>query len=186
MKTNVMVDIETLGVKRDAVVLQIGAVVFDENFEIKEKLCHNLSVDAQIACERSVETGALSWWFEQPQELQVSVILPSFDRDKISASVDSYRYFLGFDSKATFWSQGSFDFDILEDLYSPLGGAPWKYYQLRDLRSVMKFADMCGVDSKAIRDKAREGRNAHNALDDCLIQIEVLKGITRCLKKTAS
>jgi len=63
------------------------------------------------------------------------------------------------------WAKGAFDFQILEAHYRACGlTVPWEYWQLRDLRTIIKEA---GV-------RVDHSRVAHNALEDCVAQVRQL------------
>ena len=62
---NLMIDIETLGVKTDAPVISIGACFFDKD-GIKEKFYAVLDVEQQIDSDlRKVDASTIKWWMGQ-------------------------------------------------------------------------------------------------------------------------
>jgi hypothetical protein len=58
-----------------------------------------------------------------------------------------------------FWSQGNFDYIILENIYKMLDmNVPWKFWQIRDSRTLF---DICNINIKNINSEG-----LHNALSD--------------------
>lgn len=153
-----MIDIETFNTTNDAVVFQVAVVIFNpDNEDIwSDQWC--LDVDEQLELGRTVNASTLAFRLGIPGNaklcLESELLMTLSD---LSGMLD-----LIFDefNPETVWAKGNFDFNILEDL---LGEVPWKYYQCRELRTLMKE---CGVS---------KGDVAHTALEDCQAQIKQLK-----------
>lgn len=177
----IIVDIETLSTKSNACVLTLGAILFDRNdnkkydleylnknnktfyIRIKKESCDNLSLD--------VSKDTLDWWKRQPKESRYEV----FDHpDRIDIK-DALILLSKFASGCeVFWSQGAFDYIILENIYKILDiNVPWKFWQIRDSRTLF---DVCNINIKNINSEG-----LHNALSDCYRQylgkIEAFKAI---------
>lgn len=68
---DIMLDLETLGTKSDAAIIQIGACYFDrETGEIGEKFRVNVEPDLS---RFTVEWGTVKWWMLQSEEARQSV-----------------------------------------------------------------------------------------------------------------
>lgn len=160
---DLMLDIETLSTRPNAVILSIGVVKFDpfsNRIDAEEGLDLKIDVDEQTALGRHVQEETLNWWATQPKEVQEAALgeqgrvsLESFTRqlNKMMVGVNQI------------WCQGpAFDMVIIEDLYRQLGKpTPWQFWQVRDSRTLFGvFGDP--------RDKNRAA--AHNALMDCVYQ----------------
>lgn len=161
---DLMLDIETLSTRTNAVILSVGAVKFDpftERIDLDDGLDIKVDVDEQIALGRDVQEETLTWWASQPAEVQEAA-LSTDDR----VSIDKFTQMLnkmmvGVDQ---IWCQGpAFDMVIIESLYKQIGKpTPWQYWQVRDSRTLFGvFGDP--------RNKTRA--NAHNALMDCVYQV---------------
>jgi hypothetical protein len=160
---DVMLDLETLSTRPNAVILSIGAVKFDpftNRIDVDEGLDLRIDVDEQSALGRDIQEETVKWWETQPKEVQNAAFDPD-GRIKLNDFIRSLNKFLvGADN---IWAQGpAFDIVILEDLYRQLSiPTPWQFWQIRDSRTLF------GVHGDP-RDKNRQG--AHNALMDCCYQ----------------
>ena len=169
---DVMLDLETLSTRPNAVILSMGAVKFDPYtsfIDIDDGMDVKIDVDGQTAIGRDVQEETLNWWATQPAEVQEAA-LGENDRLPLEVFVKRINKFLvGADQ---IWCQGpAFDIVILEDLYRQLGvPTPWQFWQIRDSRTLF------GVHGDP-RDKNRQG--AHNALMDCCYQAMGVQEIYR-------
>jgi len=162
MTTHCMIDLETLGVGADCVVLTLGAVKFDP-FDLQDPhtpLYFKLDVDTQTALGRTIDQGTLEWWGKQSAESQLEAMGDEGRIDLEDAISQLNKYLVGVDK---IWAQGPlFDINILVDLYKDLEQpVPWQYWQIRDSRTVFDMGD----------DSAKTGNKAaHNALADAYSQ----------------
>lgn len=183
-----MTDIETLGTARNATILQIGMVIAEVHKkegtgEILDKLSLCLDWKAQIAQEnRIVEPDTLEWWFNQPEAVIKSVVC--YDGNKrygLLKSLGLINKFLQIYDIREYWSKGNFDYPILEDVFEQYRLShicPWKYRQIRDFRTMLKFAqDMGFQPSENIQ---------HDALEDAVQQTQDLIRIFQFFSETDS
>jgi hypothetical protein len=160
---DVMLDLETLSTRPNAVILSLGAVKFDPystRIDVDEGINVRIDVDEQTELGRHVQQETIDWWATQPKEVQEEAFGES-QRISLAELIKRLNKFLvGADN---IWCQGPvFDIAILEDLYRQLGiPTPWQFWQIRDSRTLF------GVHGDP-RDRNREG--AHNALVDCCYQ----------------
>ena len=173
---DVMIDLETLSVVPESVLLTLAAVKFNPHNTVGviDKLYHKLDIDEQTRSGRHIDDGTLAWWARQP----ASVYEDAMSEDGRIAVKDSLeqltKFLVGVDS---IWCQGPvFDIVILENLYRSYEmHFPWAYWQIRDSRTLFKFmnydprSDIRKTDSKA----------HHNALDDAITQA---CAVQRCYK----
>ena len=146
MTIALMVDLETLSSQVDAVIVSIGAVVFDtEQEDTVEKLAwHGLNRRVQIKLaqqpNRHIDPETVVWWVNQSQGA----------RDEAFSDKAQYplRDVLGELSMlysnsgcVEVWSHGSsFDLPILQHAYEQLGmKAAWKYRGWRDTRTLLSL-----------------------------------------------
>lgn len=167
-KQNVMVDIETLGVKPNAVILTIGAVKFQD--KLGEQFYTTLNLDEELASfgsdKASVSAETLLWWLDQRRKYDVSLLSdPEEDDEPVRTNHQKLQSFLEFVKGADFlWSKGTnFDFPILESCLNRYGlEQNWKYYKLRDFRTIQAlWCDLRGYKGHP---------NTHNALNDAINQ----------------
>lgn len=160
---DLMLDIETLSTRPNAVILSFGAVKFDPydyRIDVEEGMDVKVDVDEQTAMGRDVQEETLQWWSTQPSEVQEAALGETgrISVDEFTKQVN--RMMVGVDQ---IWCQGpAFDMVIIEDLYRQVGKpTPWQFWQVRDSRTLFGvFGDP--------RPKNRD--SAHNALMDCVYQ----------------
>ena len=154
-----MLDIETLSTAKNAVVLSIGACAFDENFEIIDKFY--VELDTSVQTMRHISIATVKWWLGQK-------VQPPLDGEvHPSDALFQLREFCK--GSYTYWAQGPhFDMTILETLADDFKTyVPWKYWQIRDLRTMEKMFEF----EKTINTEA------HDALADCVAQLSDLKSL---------
>lgn len=163
-----MIDLETLGLKPDSVVLSIGCCRLTESEdEMGPRFYQELEVNHQIhTYGRKIESEVQRWWDgigncpNQGIALSYDVIK---DLNEFLKSNTSGAIYL--------WSKGTdFDIPILYSLYYTLQiPVPWKYDSVRDLRTLKALTQ---VDLER-----RIEEQAHYALGDALYQARTLKAI---------
>lgn len=172
--SDIMLDIETLSTRPEAVILTIGILKFDpysDTIDENKGLYLRINVDEQLALDRHVDDNTVEWWGKQADDVRDEALS---DENRISLeefTCQLNRYLVG---STSIWAQGPvFDIVILEHLYKQLGKpAPWNYWQIRDSRTLF------GVHGDP-RVKGRVGH--HNALSDCVYQAEGIQRIyTKC------
>lgn len=139
--SNFMLDIETLGTKPNAAVVQIGCVGFDTDGNIS--LPFTVSVTPHP--DSSMDFSTIQWWMGQADEARKSV----FDKQFFDPAVglEQLNQFIADNSDEVVgykvWSKPStFDIVILESLYRACGyaQAPWAHWNTRCLRTLLDDA----------------------------------------------
>lgn len=186
MKREFMIDIESLDTNSSAVVLSVGAVIWqtkylhEENALQWEKISALnliLEMDEQLRVGRSVSQGTLIWWMQQDRTAQAEAFDP--DRLPVNFALSNLNTWITNHSTQIsppithFWaSPATFDFPILETLYAdfemPL---PWRYNQKYDVRTVVNEANYSVRDHMA---SACLSGIPHTPVYDCLWQIDLL------------
>jgi inhibitor of KinA sporulation pathway (predicted exonuclease) len=173
MTQAVMLDIETLGIRPESVILTLGAVKFDpfEPRKITTGLYLRIDVDEQITRGREVNEETVTWWGRQPDHIREEALGDS-DRVSVEEMVRQLNKFLV--AVDEIWCQGpSFDIVILENIYRQYQISPnWKYHQIRDSRTLFQVHG-------DPRDKNAAG--LHNALEDCVSQASGVQKIYKDL-----
>jgi hypothetical protein len=176
MKSDVMIDLETLATTSDAAVLSIGAVKFDP---FGDELNNNnmdsfyLRVDLD-SCDRlglTVSDSTIEWWSKQSPEAQEEAFNPENRVDVVDAMNQLYKFCWGC---KRVWSNGSgFDIVILETIFRKIEKAyPWQYWSVRDCRTIYDL----GIDAK------RPPVLKHHALEDAWNQAVGVQNVCRELK----
>jgi exodeoxyribonuclease VIII len=164
---NVMIDIETLGIGEDAVVLSIGAVKMDmETLVVNDVDAFYIELDPNQP-GRVADPDTISWWMRVggcPN--QGTTLLPQALKD-LSNFIPS---------GAKIWCKGTdFDTRILSHAYKRASiPVPWKYHDVRDCRTIFKTFPLPDLQGNP---------KLHNALEDAKHQavqlLETLKGLQK-------
>ena len=179
---DLMVDIETLDTHPSAVVLSIGAVVFDR-FDTPGRHGPTFYVEltgdiqSQIDHGRTISADTLIWWMCQSPEARNVFDHPDEDtpRRTINQAASNFSKFCVDHRVRYIWAKDpDFDVSILRSLFEMYGwGFPFKYHEARAVRTVL---DMPFVPSKQTKPVA------HNALADAIAQATDIQEALQCLK----
>lgn len=178
MKTDIMIDLETLDVTPTATILTIGAIKFDPfGDDINEPNCEKFYVRIDVdSCDRigcTVSQATLDWWAAQSKEAQDEAFDPK-DRIAIEdAMTQLYKFCWG---AKRVWSHGAgFDIVILENIFRKIGKAiPWQFWEVRCTRTLFDI----GLDPK------RPPVLKHHALEDAWNQAVGVQNVMRSLRTT--
>ena len=158
----IMIDIETLGLAPDGVILSIGAVEFGEHGITKE---FSVKIDPKscTALGMNICPDTVFWWFDQSDEARRKVVTGP----KIPLADALLALTEAFDWKQDVWANGvAFDIGILETAYKSLGvPPPWKFWNVMDDRTIKALV------GKAIYQRSRVLPDVkHDALADAKAQ----------------
>lgn len=186
---NIMVDLETLGIRQDAIVLEISAVEFNcHTGEIGEVFDVKLDIDDQLLYRRSLNRETLQWWFKQNEEARKNV----FD-DMVKIQTDTALYEFGnfvdrCDNKCNsdsdrrvvkLWGNGSiFDLGILQNMYETCllnMKLPWKFWAVNDVRTIVDL-------NPDVKRNCKFDGTPHCAVDDCKHEIKYLVETLKTIK----
>lgn len=165
---HVMMDLETLDTKPGAVLLSIGAVVFDYKNDLLGAEFHQIiNVASSVAAGCTISQSTTDWWAKQSAEARKTLDDAQAGKGKdlrdVLLNFGHYLDVLGPPSKTLLWGNGS-DFDnvLLIAAYEKAGlTPPWKFYNNRCYRTLKSLKP--GIKL------TREG-TYHNALDDAKTQ----------------
>jgi exodeoxyribonuclease VIII len=160
---NVMVDLETLGVGPNSVILSIGAVKFNEKGIGSKSFYKTINIQSCLDAGMEVNGDTLSWWMEQSDAARE--VFKAAD-GPLGAVLRDFRQWLPKGKDWVLWGNGAgFDNVILRNAYDAMGmQVPWLFWQDRCFRTVASSSPMKRV---------AEGV-AHNALDDAITQAKHL------------
>ena len=168
---NVMVDLETLGVTADAVIMSIGAVRFDLNGGIDEKEAFyaSVSIDSNVVLGRRVAESTLNWWMTQAPEPAKRVFTEP--KQTLESALQDFAEWFG-DEDTLIWSNGaSFDIPMMEHAYMQLQmESPWKFYNSRCMRT---YKTLPGAE------RASKPKTEHHALLDAIDQAKYVQAVHR-------
>jgi DNA polymerase III epsilon subunit-like protein len=159
---NVMIDLETMGIRADSVVLSIGAVYFGGG-KLGDTFYAVLDTTDQQERGRRIEQEVLQWWAKQSENAKAVIHATQTPTDQV---LDDFAEFLG-NSNLQVWGNGaSFDNIILYSLYQDFDRKPpWNFTNDRCYRTLKNIA----ISPTGL--PARKGTH-HNALDDAIHQAE--------------
>lgn len=170
---NLMLDFETLGTDFDTICLSLGAVAFNRDGIIAEKL-FDFDLKDQVGNKRTFSAETLQWWMRQSDEAR-KVFLPGEDKLSIAEFSHSFGTFIDgalFEvdeerDELKCWGNGAnFDVVLAENLIKAAGDdIPWKFWNVWCFRTFDKL-----TDCKRLFGKPNKHGTHHNALDDARYQ----------------
>ena len=175
---DVMIDLETLGISQNAVIVQMAGVYFDRFTGVTfREICINVSVQDSVNQGFEMNPNTVLWWLKQSKEAQKSVF--ETDVNDIESAYTAMRTFNDFLQNAyCIWSHNSFDFPLVQNHLKKLNITPkFSYRAGKDIRTL---TDLAWIDPK---DYDCVGV-AHNALDDCKFQIKYCVDAFNKLRKS--
>jgi hypothetical protein len=174
---NIMIDIETLGVKENSVILSIGACVVNKEkltFSAQHDITFYKTVDITTQPNRTINQDTIDFW-DISSNSKAKKEAFSGKCDLKDTLKELYNFIHQFYSPVL-WCKGSdFDFVILRHAYAQLELlVPWQYNAIRDLRTLVKaFPQALSKDIN---------KNPHNALEDAIFQARQLEAINSYLE----
>lgn len=176
---DVIIDVETFGNSKNAIIASIGAVVFKlESGQIYDTI--NINIDVKSAYELGLEfdPDTVLWWLKQDETPRLNLL--DKNRYKITDALGKLSMFLNTYKDIIVWGKGpEFDVSLLENAYQkaqlPL---PWIYYNTDSVRSYFRLNKRLnlGIEEKKATVK-------HDALADALAETETVINIFQQLKK---
>lgn len=168
----VSVDLETLGLKPNAAIIQIGAAVFDQEGHILD----NFTVTINPAGQRPAEVDTLGWWLNQGDSGAEAL------RRAYSSPVSIHEALHLFSSWLTQGQEpnevgrfggpvlfrGNKDMSWLENAYDTNGiEMPFHFQEVHEQRQFMRAAEYLGYDRSSMGERIS---GQHNALNDAIWQ----------------
>lgn len=171
---NMMIDLETLSLQPNAVVLSLGAVLFDEH-QIIDKLYLRFNPEQQQ--NRHIEFECIQWWVKQSTCAQ-KVIIEQYDDYMPTTHLSHFLSWIrGNGIKLTdlnVWGNGSdFDCVILNNFLASYKYENLKFYNFRCFRTIKNILTLDDLEKPN-----RQGIH-HNALDYAVYQTQYLQAICK-------
>ena len=180
MRTDIMIDLETLDVLPTATVLTIGAVKFDPFGEDQvqksaEKFYVKVDVDSCDALGLTTSQSTLEWWGQQSKAAQEEAFSTEGRIPIAEAMNGLYKFCWG---AQRVWSHGaSFDVVICEHIFKKLEKlCPWNFWQVRDTRTLFDI----GINPH------RPPVLAHHELEDAWNQAVGVQNVLRTLRSSST
>lgn len=173
-----MIDLETLGLRTDSLILSIGACEFDPmTGDIGAKLELNIDMQSGIDAGRTIDKEVLDWWMTQPEEARNHAFSGTIPFD---GALISFRGWMP--ENAYIWGNGpTFDVAKLESAYENMFGVesyPWKFYNVRCVRTIRDLTK--GVID---RDEVPFDGEKHTALADAIWQAKYVSIMYKTIRE---
>lgn len=174
---HLMIDLETLGVRSDARIIELGAAVFDINGDgVESAFSIALDVGTQGG---SIDAGTVDFWLKQPDAARMN--LAKAKKMKATEALDQFEKDLSpWGQFKGLWSHGpAFDVAILSSLYNRVGrGVPWGHKTIRDTRTLKFAVEQVGLKPMEYPTLG----TMHTAADDCISQAKWVQGLVKQLR----
>lgn len=163
--SNYSLDFETLALKPNCKVLSLGIAKFNiRTGEIESTKSWKFDLEHQNKRYEDIETKA--WWNRQSQEAKEQAFGGT---DLLTDMMKYCRLNFEYGKKAMIWGNGAnFDVAILDNIFSYK--APWSYWNVRDMRTLVWIAESIGFNKEWVK---REGTH-HSAIDDAVHQAKII------------
>lgn len=188
MRTDIMLDIETLGTKTGATIFQIAAASFDiTTGRIKDTI--NLTGDISKYETLSVDGSTLKWWLDTDADLLKTLLSEgTLSERALVSDLLTWLASQSSDSKDVYlWGNGIlFDNVKISDLCDKQGVPyPIFYRNDRDVRTILELASLKSRQTeKELRASVTaENERKHDAFDDVMFQIRLVRKCYEILMK---
>ncbi len=180
---NVMIDIETLSNKRNAVICSIAAAFFEPSSgEVGSTFYER--IDWENDCVENgahIEPDNVKFWLSQSSEARVELLDPDGLGELADIVLQNLRDFIEKHQRKGCqlyaWAKSpSFDFVILREAFEryKLGGMPWKYWSERDVRTMEAIGKMNSIILPYTKQDV-----THHAMSDVMGQISNVCAVTQ-------
>lgn len=133
-ENNIMIDLETLGLKQDAAIISIGAAKFNiETGEILKIYHANIKWESSLKYGNA-EPNTVAWWQEQTGPAKEALTKPA--QEEMTLVIANFISWMGMDPVV--WGNGAcFDIAKLEHYFEKVGEPhPWNFKNTRDVRTI--------------------------------------------------
>lgn len=167
-----MIDWETFSLRKNAMLLCVGVVIFDKATECINKQVWHLDLTEQKRLGRDIDPETVIWWMQQSKAAQEIVFGTRFEpvnRVPISKFLFELKEFLFWNDVSRVWSKGpSADAAWLEDLASDMElPCPVHYRDHRDVRTIIDGKELPEIDQSDIV--------PHDPISDCIAQVREVR-----------
>lgn len=174
--THIVLDLETLSTKPNAVVIAIGAVALDAKGDFASEF--HIAVAAKSQPLGHIDADTITWWARQSAEAQAASLCATVTVSASLALLLFNQWMQEHTERKTVkvWGNGcSFDNVILGSLYSQLNlfnlPQPWSYWNDRDMRTILDLhpdakdiGPFEGIKHHALHDARHEAKQLGKAL----------------------
>lgn len=180
---NVMIDLETLGLKPGCAVIAIGATVFytpTVKRIIDWAFFANISQTSNESAGLKADPATLAWRAKQSAEAKEGSLYGNADLKEALADFSAWISCIEGDThEAVVWGNAaSFDLKSLEAAYEACNlPVPWRYYNEMCFRTLKNLTDVPEPEFKGVK---------HNALADAMHQARWAEEILHAIEDRSS
>lgn len=181
---HVVIDIETLSTKKDALILSIGAVAMEDNGFFCGKFYMPINMQSCIDRNFSVDADTLKWWMGQDKKARNILVKEQENANDIDSALMAFtNWCSGIKEKSTklhWWGNGSeFDIALLESAFTRCGFSsfPWKHWEVMSMRVISYMNEYLMLDVTR-----EEPDIKHNALSDAEAEALFIRDVLSKLK----
>lgn len=179
---DIMVDIETMALTPDALILSIAAVSFEPrslqqpvNGEVRLLVPNFMD---QVMLGRRIDPNTQKWWADAERaEAAAHWLTPEpSTQQTIRGALAELASFVRLMQPQRIWANGAvFDIGILEHAYRSVGfSIPWKYSAIRDSRTIRQELPILDARVAPPTDQPQPVTVPHHPVSDCNVQINDL------------
>jgi hypothetical protein len=171
MWTELMLDLESMGLPPNGAIVSVGACFFDlERGEIGPTFKKNIHLATAVRDGGVIEPGTIMWWLRQGDEARMSILNDTYDvRQVLQEFSDWIAEHSSFKAVRPYGNGAAFDLTLLNSAYRRSGIAtPWTFFNERCFRTVRNIYPQVEYNPD---DK---GDGAHDALVDAIFQAKHL------------
>lgn len=171
MWTDLMLDLETMGLPPDGALLSIGAVFFDlQTSALGPTFSQTVNLATSVRDGGTLTPSTIIWWLGQSEEARNTVRFSAYDVRRVLTEFSEFIAQHSNVKNVRPWgNSSSFDLTIVSSACQRSGIAtPWHFTNERDFRTVRNLYPQVEYNPD---DK---GTGAHNALADAVFQAQHL------------
>ena len=165
LKHHIMLDLETLGLNPNSVILSVGAALFSLDGKIEALYHSRVTIQSCLEEGLQIDGSTIEWWMSQKKEnidrlFAVKAKELSLVLDEVYILVKQAAPY-----KRYVWSHGSnFDTVLYENACKKVGVPIW--WDFRDVRDTRTLFDVANYKYTA--------KGGHDALDDAMNQAKAV------------
>ena len=161
----ISIDIESLSLAHNALVLSIGAVVFCPQTGLGRE--YYVVLNGKEQSKRDIDFSTVQWWIRLAQESPVAADLFAATPQSVPQALSDLAQFISPEDEV--WARGpQFDIVALESLYREHGmRPPWDYSMVRDQRTYcagQPAVPFVGTAHNALADAKHQARAIMNVM----------------------
>lgn len=173
--TDLVIDLETLGLRKNAAIATIGAVLVRDT-QVVDHLYLQVNIQTALDAGGTVDASTISWWLQQSDAARTELHIGSNPkstpcrthlRQALNELDDWINTHANIESVHAWGNGAGFDLSILAEAYAAQHMAPpWRFWNERDLRTLLDLqpgaravvGEFQGVKHHALHDALHEAR----------------------------